>query len=279
MAGADVTVLLTVLNDARGVRAIEGLFDSSLRPRECLVADGGSRAELLRPYQDLAARAPFPVRVLDVPGSVAASREQAWRECRGPLIAFLDADEVPKRDWLASLVAPLASAEADLTAGPTEPLSLASSWDRYHAALDAWFYRNYVMRDVVFAPMGNTAWRRAVFEDLQRRDGHVFDVSLARGGEDFDVTVRALAAGFRGRFVPQAVLLHDYAGLHGLRRTLRKKYHYAFAEFQLGSRHAAFLAGRTGPGTERKPNRWRLVELLEPLVRRRARRAARRLET
>lgn len=279
MARPDVTVLLTVLNDVRGVRALESLGRSTLMPREAVVADGGSRPELLAPYVALAERAPFPVRILEVPGSVAASREQAWRSCEGNLIAFLDADEVAPPTWLERLVAPLVGGPADFSAGSTRPLALKTRWDRYHSELDAWFYRNYVERDVVYAPMGNTAWSRRVFEALSKRDGHVFDVGLARGGEDFDVNIRALKAGFRGVFVREAVLEHDYSGLQGMRRTLRKKYHYALAEFQLRGRHEAFLATRGPPGSERKPNRWRLVELLEPLVRRRARRAARRLET
>lgn len=279
MTAADVSVLLTVLNDARGVRALESLALGTVAPKEVVVADGGSRAELLAPYRAFASKAPFPVRIEVVPGSVAASREAAWGRCRGRYVAFLDADEVAPPQWLARLLAPLEGGKADFAAGPTEPLAVEDRWDRYHAALDAWFYRTYVARDVVYAPMGNTMWRRKVFECLSERDGHVFDVRLGRGGEDFDVNIRALQAGFRGLFVPGAVVRHDYSGLRGLRRTLRKKYAYALAEFQLMGRHDAFLATRARPGGERKPNRWRLVELLEPFVRRRARRRARRLET
>lgn len=279
MRTADVSVLLTVLNDARGVRALESLALGTVAPKEVVVADGGSRPELLAPYRAFASKAPFAVRIENVPGSVAASREAAWARCRGGLIAFLDADEVAPPHWLARLSAPLEEGRADFTAGPTEPLVLEHRWDRYHASLDDWFYRTYVARDVVYAPMGNTMWRRAVFEALAKRDGHVFDVRLGRGGEDFDVNIRALQAGFRGLFVPEAVVHHDYSGLRGLRRTLRKKYQYALAEFQLQGRHDGFLATRARPGGARKPNRWRLVELLEPFVRRRARQRARRLET
>ncbi len=267
MTRLDVTVLLTHLDDSRGLRAVASVAEGSHRPIEVLVADGGSSPEQLEAYRRLGGSLGFPVRVLDAPGTVAETRAQAWPACEGRLIAFLDADEVATPAWLDRLTRPLREGKADFTAGPTRPLSQATPWERYHARMDAWFYRNFVAHDVVYAPMGNTAWRRDIFQSLRERDGYAFDRRFGRGGEDFDLNVRALKAGFRGSYVPYAVLQHDYARLQGYRRVLRKKRNYAIAEYEVRHRHAAFMKERPSlPPREPKP--WSKVDILEPFVRR-----------
>jgi len=267
MSDVDVSVLVTHLEDPRGLRAIESLAGGEREPEEVVLADGGSGEQLLAEYRELGEELAFPLRIVDAPGSVAASREQAWGECVGEVIAFLDTDERAPADWLASLIEPVVAGEADFAAGPTRPIAVEDRWDRYHEQLDAWFYRNFVAEDVVYAPMGNTAWSREVFETLGAEDGHVFDTTLDRGGEDFDVNVRALKRGFEGVFVPEAVLEHDYATLKGYRTVLSKKYHYAKAEARVRERHEAFLAER-GPVEPEESKPFHPIELFEPFVRR-----------
>jgi GT2 family glycosyltransferase len=267
MSRLDVTVLVTHLNDPRGLRAIRSLATYPGTPKQVVLADGGSRPELLADYDELGRHTPFDLTIVDAPGSVADSREGAWRRCTGKTIAFLDTDEVAPTGWLQRLAAPVLEDYADFTAGPTGPLAVEDAWDRYHARIDGWFYRNFVAHDVMYAPMGNTAWARRVFERLNEADGHVFDRTLARGGEDFDVNVRALKNGFQGTYVPEAVVRHDYSRVKGYRNILRKKYHYARAEQRVATRHAAFLAKRAPlPRPERKP--FHMMELMEPFVRR-----------
>lgn len=266
-ASTDVSVLVTHLDDPRGLEAIESLRGSGLEPLEVVLADGGSEASLLERYRELGGDLPFELRIVDAPGSVAASREQAWRECQAGILAFLDTDERASADWLSRITEPIREGEADFAAGPTEPTAIEDGWDRYHARLDGWFYRNFVAEDIVYAPMGNTAWDRAVFEALDQADGHVFDTSLDRGGEDFDVNVRALKQGFEGRYVPEAVLEHDYSDLKGYRTILAKKYNYAKAEARVRRRHAGFFEERGSVDPEEtKP--LHPLELLEPFVRR-----------
>jgi glycosyltransferase involved in cell wall biosynthesis len=267
---APITILLTHLDDARGLRALLSLKDSEVRPAEVVVADGGSDPALLEKYAALSTDLGVPVRILAVPGSVAASREQAWSQCAQPVIAFLDSDEVADARWLARLYAPIRKKTADFAAGPTTGLTATTSLERYHSRLEDWFYRNWVARDVVYAPMGNTIWKKEVFERLATSDGHVFDVGLARGAEDFDVNIRALKQGFRGVYVPDALLRHDHSRLNTARRTLRKKYHYALGEFQVARRHEEFMKSHPVP-KPKEPKPWHRIELVEPFVRRWAR--------
>ncbi len=263
----DASILVTHLDDPRGLRAIRSLEAGSVWPEEVVLADGGSDADLLQRYEALEDELAFPVRIVHAPGSVAASREGAWRECKGELVVFLDTDEVATERWLQRLTRPMVDEAADFAAGPTEPLEVQDRWDRYHADLDAWFYGNFVAEDIVYAPMGNTAWHARVFEALDADDGYAFDTSLGRGGEDFDVNIRALKAGFEGAYVPDAVLKHDYSQVKGYRTVLKKKFNYARAETRVRQRHSAFLDRRPDVDpTEAKP--WHPINLLEPFVRR-----------
>lgn len=262
----DASILVTHLDDPRGLRAIRSLEQGSVLPEEVVLADGGSDTDLLKRYEALDDELPFPVRIVHAPGSVAASREGAWRACEGELIVFLDTDEVATEPWLRRLTRPILDGEADFAAGPTEPLEVEDGWDRYHTERDAWFYENIVAEDVVYAPMGNTGWHARVFEGLDAEDGYAFDTTLAQGGEDFDVNVRALKAGFDGVYVPDAVLKHDYSRVKGYRTVLRKRFDYARAETRVRQRHSAFLERRPSVEPERKP--WHPINLLEPFVRR-----------
>src|SRR5687767_7572407 len=106
------TILVTLLNDPRAVRCVESALAQGSLVEEVLVADGGSKPELLAPLQDLAKRE-RRVRILAAPGSVAASRNQALSEIRTDIVAFLDADEVAPPGWLNALTSPIRGGDAE----------------------------------------------------------------------------------------------------------------------------------------------------------------------
>lgn len=216
-----VAVLITLLNDRRVTRTLDSLFAQSRVPDEILVADGGSTDGTLEAVRSVASK-DSRLRVEHHPGSVAETRSSALAKLDADVVAFLDADEVASPGWLAALVAPIEAGEADFTGGPTRPLAPArSAAEAYLNDFEAWFYPNVVAQDVAKTPMGNSAWRRVVFERIGG-----FDRRLVWGGEDYDVNVRAIAAGFRGRFVPGAWVYHDQSNVATLAKLLKRKYRY-----------------------------------------------------
>lgn len=233
-----VTVLVTLLNDPRVARTLASLLDQARPPDAVLVADGGSAEETL------AAVRPFlgdRVRLEAHPGSVAATRNSALAAVDGDVLVFLDADQAAPRGWLAALLAPLEAGEADATGGPTRPLGPpTAAAERYVDDFEAWFYDRVVARDATALPMGNSAWRL----DLLRKVGG-FDPRLAWGGEDWDVNLRAAAAGARLRFVPEAWVHHDQSHLASYRRLLRRKYRYSVGATVAYLKNGA-LRGRAG---------------------------------
>ncbi len=217
------TILVTLLNDPRATRCIESALAQGTAVTEILVADGGSKPELLAPVAKLAEREP-KVRLLHAPGSVAESRNSALAGIKTDIVAFLDADEVAPRGWLATLTEPIRKQEADFTGGPTRPLAAAhSNAERYINRGEEKLYREHVPHDLALLPMGNSAWK----VELLRKIGG-FDSRLAWGGEDYDVNLRALRSGAHGRFVPAAFVFHDQSHLDSFGKVLKRKRRYYF---------------------------------------------------
>lgn len=219
-----VTVLVTLFNDKRVLRTLDSLRKQERAPDRILVADGGSTDGTLEAVREAAAGDPR-IDVQVYPGSVAETRNAALAAMPRDtdVVVFLDADQVAPDFWLAALVGPMERGEADFTGGPTRPWAPATNpVVHYIDEYEAWFYEHVVAADITALPMGNSAWRRDVFDRIGN-----FDASLVWGGEDYDINLRAVQAGLRGRFVPGAWVYHDQSHLDTRRKVLRRKYRYA----------------------------------------------------
>ena len=263
-----VTVLVTQFDDTRITRTLDSLLAQSRRPNAVLVADGGSRADVLDAMRAWAAAHPaLPLRIEAHPGSVAATRASAIRALEGKTatVAFLDTDQVAPPGWLAALVAPIMSGRAEFTGGPTRPLAAPlTKGEAYLNDFEAWFYPNVVAHDLSKLPMGNSAWRLAL---LERVGG--FDERLRWGGEDYDVNIRVAKDGARGEYVPEAWVHHDQSGRNDLRSILRRKYRYnvgaALAYMKNGVLREKMRGAARNTVAFRHPwERWNLV--VQPLA-------------
>lgn len=157
------------------------------------------------------------------PGSYAA-RNTGWRACRGDVVAFTDVDCLPEPGWLRALVRAL-DAGADLAGGAVVPgPPPPGRWAGWWAGYDRAMYLDQAdnVRESGFAATANLAVRRQVLEELGG-----FDDALASGGDAL-FGRRAVAAGYRLEWAPEAVVLHrPRAGLRAtwsLWRRLGKGY-------------------------------------------------------
>lgn len=261
-----VSVLVTQFNDPRVTRTLDSLAAQTRKPDAVLVADGGSRADVLQAMQRwIGAHPDVPARVEAHNGSVAGTRASALRSLAGKteILAFLDTDEVAPPGWLAALVAPIEQGVADFTGGPTRPLTEPTSeGERYLNEFEAWFYPNVVARDMTKLPMGNSAWRVAKLLEVGG-----FDERLRWGGEDYDLNLRVARAGGRGVYVPDAWVHHDQSGRNDLRSILRRKYRYnvgaALAYMKNGVLRERMRASATGKFRHRY-EAWNVV--IQPLA-------------
>ncbi len=242
-----VSVIVTVLADPRVERTLESLLAQRRLPDEVLVDDGGPPGPVQEIAERLHARDPR-VRHLAAPGNIAESRNQALAVATGEFVAFLDADEVAPPEWLGNLLAPFADARVGFVGGPTPglPGTVETVGARYYDGYLRRFY-DRVARDHPHAlPMGNSAWRAALFPELGE-----LDTSLDRNAasEDQEFARRVLARGYEGRYEPSAWVHHDFSGL-SVRALLRKQRIYARGGFVVWRRHASTYeasGGRLAP--------------------------------
>jgi glycosyltransferase involved in cell wall biosynthesis len=207
---------------------------------EVVVVDNGSTDG----SRELAARHPAVSRVVSEtrPGSYAA-RNAGLAIATGDLIAFTDADCVPAPDWLRAGVMAVAG-NVDLVAGHVTPQvsEVPSVWERFDAGHHV-DQRKYV-EVMGFGATANLFVRRIVLEGVGP-----FDAAMGSGG-DRELCRRAVTAGFRLAYAPDAVVVH------GSRRT-------ALETWRLHRRLGAGLRQLHQRGLH--PPWWRDDQMLLPL--------------
>ena len=233
----EVTVIVTVLNDSRVRSAIESLRSQHHAIATIVIDDGGGPSGEIRRIAEGIARSDPRVQWLDAPGSVAQSRNTALARIDSEFVAFLDADEIAPVDWLAHLLAPFSDPAIGFTGGPTPALagSARGPGVRYYDGYLRRFYDVVARRHPHALPMGNSAWRMAVFDRCGPLDT---TLSPGAGNEDHDMAVRTLGAGWKAAYVPEAYVEHDFSDLTSW-RLLRKQSRYAFGGFALWRRRGS----------------------------------------
>lgn len=96
---------------------IEALAAQMHAPLEVIVVDDGSRSPEVGTYlRELEQRSwPWPFRVLHIPHSgLGGARNAGWRAATGELVVFVDDDDVPFSDLVATLVTARAASGADV---------------------------------------------------------------------------------------------------------------------------------------------------------------------
>lgn len=158
-------------------------------------------------------------------GTIAESRNLLVARAQGSVMAFADTDRVFPSDWLLRLTAPIRAGYCDFTAGPGYPMeNLSPKWLRYH---ERWMRRFYEVcrNDPTRFAMGNSAWSADVLHALP------FDERLTKGGlggDDYDINLRAVMAGFRGGWVEGAWCYDDCSEQASFFRVFRKRVKYSY---------------------------------------------------
>jgi glycosyltransferase involved in cell wall biosynthesis len=205
-------VVPTCNRAARMERLLGALAAQDLdEPFEVVVVDDASTDDTVARLESFLTTLDLPVTLLTSAANTgpAGARNRGWLAAGGDLIAFTDDDCVPDPGWLRTLAATLD--EADIVIGRTRPpddqLERIGPFSNY---LDLEHNQSF--------STCNVAYRREVLEKL---DG--FDEIAFRwpNGEDTDLGLRALTAGFRDQYTEGALVWHD-VGASDFRRHLRR---------------------------------------------------------
>ncbi len=178
-----ISVIIPTLNEAAYLpRLLEALARQTRRPDEVIVADAGSAdgtAEIARAWG---------ARVVSG-GRPAAGRNAGARAARGTWLVFLDADVVPRPDFLEKAMGEIEARGLDVATCLMEPLSPRPTDRVFHEVANG--YLLALQRVSPRAPGFCILIRRALHEAIGG-----FDETLALA-EDHDYVRRASR---RGRF-------------------------------------------------------------------------------
>jgi glycosyltransferase involved in cell wall biosynthesis len=199
-----ISIIVPVYNDAAALASLlSALDEQDYQPDrfECLVVDNGSRVPV-----GVSPRRKYKIRVLPEPqaGSYAA-RNCGLRQARGDILAFTDADCMPRPDWLSAAVRHMQAARRPCILGGRldvvrEPQARDSALG-WHSVVNDLDQERFV-RHYHFAATANMFTTREVFE----RVGN-FNPALLSGG-DLEWGRRAWACGIEQVFCADVVVRH-----------------------------------------------------------------------
>lgn len=195
-----VSVVVPVRDDAERLgRCLDAIGRQTLPPLEVVVVDDGSRDD-----PAVVSRAHPGVRLVRQPPTGAyAARNRGIEAAGGEIVAFTDADCLPRPDWLDAGTTALSEADADLVGGRivVTPVSSRPSGVELYQMLESFPQARYV-EGRGFAVTANLFAPRSVLVDVG-----MFRDDLRSGG-DLDLGRRARAAGYAVAYAAGAVVEH-----------------------------------------------------------------------
>jgi GT2 family glycosyltransferase len=200
---------------------------------EVVVVDASAgRLDFIRDQHEWVKWVPFIPRP-DAGVTIPEQRNIGVAEAIGDVIVFTDCGCVPEPEWLPRLLAPILEGGEQVTCGRTGSRGRSV----YEGTPDgvAFSARSGAAPEhVEECPTINMAFRRELFE---RVGG--FDESF-QYGSDIDFSWRLTRAGARIRYVPDAVVVHDWGDS---RRQTHRAIAYGRARAHLYRKHPDRIAG------------------------------------
>ena len=157
---------------------------------------------------------------------VSVVRNRCVEEAGTDILAMTDEDVTLDRDWLGFLVAGFDQPDVACVTGLILPSELETRahflveqyggfskgferrrWDLHRHRLEHPLYP-YLFG--MYGSGANTAWRRTMLEELGGYDIHLGGGTHARGGEDLDLYVTCIRAGYQLVYEPAAIVRHEH---------------------------------------------------------------------
>jgi cellulose synthase/poly-beta-1,6-N-acetylglucosamine synthase-like glycosyltransferase len=167
----------------------EGSFTYSI-----IVADNDREQSAKRVVSDFAAQSPISTTYCVEPvQNIALARNKALEIAEGDLIAFIDDDEFPVKNWLCNLFKTCNTYGADGILGPVLPYfdQEPPEWIRKGRFFERAMHETGYRIGISDARTGNVMFRRKILQGIEE----VFGAEFRTGGEDVDFFRRMMDKG------------------------------------------------------------------------------------
>lgn len=215
-----ISIIIIVKNDTRIEKLLASLqLTTKPQPTEVIVVDA-SKGSL-----DFIKEKFSFVTWIDYESSrqrtYSQQRNIGILHAKGEYIVFIDADCIPEKSWLVSLLNPIVREHENIVSGACRPLGKSyihkeEQYGRYREECET---MNFAMTKEVIATIG------------------LFDERL-EGCEDSDFCIRAGKAGYKIRYEKNAVIYHDWGNI---RKELRRAFDAGRDRAQLYKKHTQHL--------------------------------------
>lgn len=207
-----VTVIVPTHNDGDTLeQCVRSLFGQTYSHLEVVVVNDASTDRTAELLQQLSGEFEgLRYDSLEVKSGAARARNRGFVLARGEVIALIDGDMWAPPEWVAQLLEPILSGQADVTGGPdkvppTAPLESRCIGYSMDSVLTNGGLRRGDTKLVTYLPgTGNMAIRRAMLD----RAG-TFDEEFHDTGEDKEWLYRVKDAGARFLYLPEALAWHE----------------------------------------------------------------------
>lgn len=138
---------------------------------------------------------------LTKPISIPEQRNVGVKAAKGEIIVFIDANCIPKKDWLENITRPIINNEEDIVCGRTTSFGKKTAHDLIYSNYSGLKYLNECSTI-------NLAIRKSVFEKTGYFNEE-FDY-----GSDVEFTWRCADKNFKIRYITNAVISHNWGNTH-----------------------------------------------------------------
>ncbi|MCI4323972.1 MAG: glycosyltransferase, partial [Thermoplasmata archaeon] len=217
-----LSIVITVRNEERHIAALLESLRVQEPPFEILLVDANSQdrtVELVRAFQT---NSPGLLQLIERPGSRGIGRNVGVDAARGEAVVFIDGDCEADPNWLGVVRHGLTT--SDVVAGRTVTVGPP----RYQALERVELYQ--LGNDVTY-PSCNLAYPRELFRRLGGFDPRFITA------EDIDLNLRAVRAGARLRYLPEAMVRHHVRPT--MVRFLIQAFWNGYGRKQLTEKHGA----------------------------------------